>query len=178
MPKRRPLQDLDPALKAVLDRLLTDGKCTLLQITDHLKQLGGEVSKSAVHRYSVDFESAAENVRYAREMAVSLGKEVGASLNTDTGRVTIELLHGMLLKLIVQLSREESVDPDAMLQLSRSIYQLEKSTSVNADTVFKVREQAFKEAAKVAGDVAVSEGLSPKTIENIKARILGLKDSQ
>jgi hypothetical protein len=135
------------------------------------------VSKSAVGRYSVDFEHAAESVRYAREMAVALGKEVGASLNTDTGRVTIELLHGQLLKLIVQLSRDDSVDPEAMLQLSRSIYQLEKSTEVNTSTVFKIREQALKDAANAAEEAATSEGLSSATISAIKSRILGVKES-
>ena len=177
MTKRRPLRDLDPTIKAELDRLLTDGKHTIRQVTQHLQQLGASVSKSAVHRYSVDFEHAAESVRYAREMAVALGKEVGASLNSDTGRVTIELLHGQLLKLIVQLSREDSVDPEAMLRLARSIHELEISTKLNTDTVFKVRAQALKDAANAAEEAATAEGLSNSTIDAIKARILGVKDA-
>lgn len=177
MAKRRPLRGLDPAIKAELDRLLTDDRHTIRDVTAHLRKLGAEVSKSAVGRYSQEFNKAAENIRYAREMASALGQELGDSLNTDTGRVSIEMIHGLLLKLIVQFTSDGSADPDVLLKLSRSIRDLESSSKLNTETTLRIRDRALRDAAKAAEDVAVSEGLSTTTIDAIKTRILGIKET-
>src|SRR5437868_2725981 len=63
MPKKSHLRTLAPELRDELDRLLRDGRHTIRQVTDHLRALGVQTSKSSVHEYSQEFERVMEDVR-------------------------------------------------------------------------------------------------------------------
>lgn len=176
MGKKRPssITKLPPELRAELDRLLADGKLTLRDVTEHMRKLGGEVSKSAVHRYSQDFEQVAADIRMAREMAQAIGRELEA-VEGDSGRMVIESLQALLLRTRMQVATAGDIDPGDLAHLTRSAKDLQSALKLNVDVEIKVRDRALKDAAKAAEEVATSEGLSSGTIEAIKARILGVR---
>src|SRR5437868_4546050 len=76
MPKKSHLRTLAPELRDELDRLLRDGRHTIRQVTDHLRALGVQTSKSSVHEYSQEFERVMEDVRRTREFARAVGAEL------------------------------------------------------------------------------------------------------
>lgn len=174
--KRRPssITKLPPELRAELDRLLADGKYTLQAVTDHLRQLGANVSWSGVQRYSADFERMAQDMRLTREMARAIGQELDA-VEGDAGRLVIESLQALLLRTRMQVAKGEEIDPAELAQLTRAARDLQSALKLNVDTEIKVRERALREAAEAAEDVGKSEGLTGATIDAIKAKILGIR---
>ena len=176
MGKRRPLRELDPAIKAELDRLLADDRHTIREVTGHLRKLGADVSKSAVGRYSQYFEHVTADMRLTREMANAIGKEL-ADTPDDAGRMVIESLQALLLRARLQVGSESELDPKHVAMMCGAARDLQSALKLNIESSTKVRERAIAEAATAAESAAVAEGLSVSTIEAIKSRILGVKEN-
>lgn len=174
MPRRSSIRKLPDELRREVDRLLADGRHTIKEVTAHLRTLGADVSKSAVHRYSQDFERVASDIRIAREMAVAIGRELEAVPDGDSGRLAIESLQALLLRARMQLAEEEDLDMGQLAQLSKAAKDLQTALKSSVDTELKVRERTAREAAAAASKVATSEGISADTVERIKASILGV----
>lgn len=174
MARRSSIRKLPPELRAEIDRLLTDGRHTLREITDHLRSMGAEVSKSAVHRYSQEFEDVAKDIRIAREMAQAIGRELEDATEGDAGRLGIESLQALLFRARAQIASSGEIEIGDFEKLARAAKDLQAAWKSNVDTELKVRERAARDAAKVAEEAAVESGLSAPTVELIKARILGI----
>lgn len=176
MSRRRPLANLDPALKEVLDRLLTEGRFTIREITTHLNKLGASISRSAVGRYSQHFERVAADIRATREMALAIGRELEAVPDGDSGRMVIESLQALLLRARIELGQNDEVDPSDLARLTRSAKDLQQALRTNIESEIRVRDRALKDAAAAVEEVATQEGLTAATVEAIRARILGIKE--
>jgi hypothetical protein len=174
MARKSSIRMLPDDLRKEIDRLLSDGRFTIAQVAEHMRSLGADVSKSAVHRYSQDFERVAQDIRLAREMAQAIGRELEAVPDGDSGRLAIESLQALLLRARMQLASGDELDVNALAQLSRAAKDLQSALKSNVDVEIKVRERAAKDAADAAEQVAVEQGLSSTTVDAIKERILGI----
>ena len=119
MNRRRPLRQLPPEIKSQLDRLLGDDKLTISQITNHLRALGAEVSRSAVGRYAQTHERIAADIRAARTMAEAVGNEL-QDVKGDSGRLVIESLQALLLRARMQMSEEDEIEAGELGKLTRA----------------------------------------------------------
>jgi len=164
---------LPQELRSQLDRLLTQGKFTLVEITDHMRQLGADVSKSAVHRYSQHHEKIASDIRLTREMANAIGREL-EDVTGDSGRLVIESMQAILLRARMQIASGEEIDPKQLGELARAAKDLQHALKLNVDTEIKIRERVVKEAADVVEKAATAEGLSAATVTAIKEKVLGI----
>jgi hypothetical protein len=117
---RSKVAQLDPKLKAEVDRLLFDGRFTLEQIVTHLRGLGVDVSKSAVHRYSQNYDEMMRDMRLARELSQAIGKEL-ADVDGDNGRLIIESLQPLLLRARMQMASGGDIDTKELQSLTRSV---------------------------------------------------------
>jgi hypothetical protein len=174
VPAKSTIRKLPPELRAELDRLLADGRFTLRDVTAHMRELGADVSKSAVHRYSQNFEEVAKDIRLAREMAQAIGKELEAMPDGDSGRLAIESLQALLLRARMQIAKDDELDVDEFSSLARAAKDLQSALKSNVDVEIKIRERAAKDAARAAEKVATERGLTSETIEAIKGSILGI----
>lgn len=166
---------LPPELREVLDKLLTGNRHTLAEVTEHMKLLGADVSRSAVHRYSQELERVAGDIRLAREMAVAVGRELEAVPDGDAGRLVIESLQALLLRARMQVARGEELSVKEVGMLAGAARDLQAALRANVDTELKIRERAVKDAAEVAGKALKEQaGLSDETVAAIKQRILGV----
>jgi hypothetical protein len=174
MPPRSKVRQLPQELRAELDRLLSDGRLGIREVTDHLRKLGADVSKSAVHRYSQDFERIAEDIRLSRQMAEALGREL-EQVPGDAGRLAIESLQALLLRARMQLGSDaDGIDLEDFGRLARACKDLESARKSNVDVEIRIRERTARDAADAAAQVATEQGLSEGTVEAIRARILGI----
>ena len=171
---RSSIHRLPAELRKEIDRLLADGRFTIREVTAHLQELGAEVSKSAVHRYSKEFERVAKDIRLAREMAVAIGRELETMPDGDSGRLAIESLQALLLRARMQVADNDELNVKEIAELSRAAKDLSTALKSNVDVELKIRTRAAKEAAEVAEEVGRDEGLSADTVDLIKAKILGL----
>lgn len=174
MPRPSTIRRLDPELRSVLDSLLAEGRYTLQQVTDHMRSLGAPLSKSAVGRYSQDFDRVAADIRASRQMAEAIGRELADMPGADPSRVVIESLQALLMRARMQLADAEEIDVEQLSYLSRSVKDLAAALKANVDTELRIRERTAKDAAKAAEKVATAEGLTADTVEKIKASILGV----
>lgn len=171
---RSTIRRLPPELRAELDRLLADGRHTIRDVTAHLQKLGADVSKSAVHRYSQDFERVAKDIRLAREMATAISSELEQMPDGDAGRLAIESIQTLLLRARIQLGDQEELSMKELADLSRAAKDLSSALKANVDVELKIRARAAKEAADAAEEVGRAEGLTSTTVDAIRERILGI----
>lgn len=171
---RSSIHRLPPELRAEIDRLLADGRFTIREVTAHLQELGADVSKSAVHRYSQEFEKVAADIRLAREMAVAIGRELETMPEGDAGRLAIESLQALLLRARMQVATADELNVKEIAELSRAAKDLSTALKSNVDVELKIRTRAAKEAAEAAGEAAKAAGLTADTVDAIKASVLGI----
>ena len=175
--KQRPdarVRQLPPELREQLDSMLEGGKYSLTQITDHLRALGGAISRSAVGRYSQSFEQVGSDIRHLREMAQAIGQEL-ADVEGDSGRMIIESLQALLLRVRMQMSDGDEIDPEQLNFLTRSAKDLQQALKANVETTIKARERALKDAAAAVVQHAKADGLSDEVVNVVKNRILGVR---
>lgn len=172
MGRKSSIRKLHPDLRREIDRLLDDERFTLEQVTDHMRTLGAEVSKSAVQRYNVQFQELRQELRVVREMSDTVGRELGES--DDHTRLIVESLQALLIKARMQHNGKDEIDDRSLKNLTESARNLAVALKSSVDTELKVRERFAREAAAEVEKEAKSEGLSADTIERVKAKILGL----
>ena len=174
MATRSSIRKLPEELRAVLDSLLRDDKCTIVQITDHLKTLGANVSKSAVHRYSQDFDRMADDIRLTREMARAIGRELKDDIDGNATQMLVESMHALLLKARMQLADSGDIDAKSVSDLAKAVKDLQTASKSSAEMRLKLRDQVVREAAAAVDEVSEKQGLSAETVQAIKERILGI----
>ncbi|MHC1792024.1 DUF3486 family protein [Solidesulfovibrio sp.] len=179
MARQSSVKKLPTPIRKELDRLLADGAHTLDQVVAHLRQLGAPVSRSAVGRYSQEFEEVAAHIRESREVAAAFARELGEVPEGDMGRVLVEVVHRLVFKAGVAKLREGAIDAVDAARLAKAIKDLAAGSKISVDMEFKIREQVAAETAKKAAGEAEAvgreKGLSAETVEAIKSRILGIK---
>lgn len=166
--KKLPREILDEC-----NRLLQDGRYTIVQVTEHLQQLGADVSKSSVHRYSQQLAKFTEDIRLAREISNAVGRELADLDDSNGTEVLVESLQALLMRVRMQQSAED-VDADTVAMMARAVKDLQAAQKSSVDMRLKLRQQIAKEAAKVAEVTGKQHGLTADTIEAIKAGILGV----
>lgn len=174
--RRRPLRDLDAGIRRVLDDLLRDDRHTITEITEHLRQLGAQVSRSAVGRYAQEHERIAADIRAARMMAETVGQEL-VDVKGDAGRLVIESLQALLLRARMQLADGEDISAEDLGRLARAAKDLQQALRANIEASIRVREQALRDAAQAATQAATEAGISGELVDAIKTRILGVRDT-
>lgn len=179
MARRSTVKALPPEVRRELDRILTDGHHTLDQIVEHLRRLGAPVSRSALGRYSQEFEAMLADIRLTREMAAAVGRELSDLADGDATEMLVESLQALLLKARKQLIDGEEIRAKDVADLARAVKDLATALRTKADLVAKIREEAEKNtksaAAKAAEAVARERGLSADTAAALKSQILGVK---
>jgi DNA-binding transcriptional ArsR family regulator len=168
------IKRLPDALRREIDALLRDDKHTISDITEHLKKLGAEVSRSAVGRYSQEFQRMMSDIRMTREMAQAVSRELTHETDSDATQMIVESMHAILLKARTQLADATEIDARAVSDLAKATKDLQTALRSSVDMHAKLREAVAKEAAKVVDEVAPQEGLSATTVAAIKERILGV----
>lgn len=167
---------LEPDLKTELERLLGDKRFTLRQIVAHMRELGVEVSKSAVHRHRQTLDKIARDIRMAREVASAIGKDLAETDGSIT-RAVVESLQALVLRAQTQVEDEDGkVDPKMVGALAMAARDLASAMKTSVDTEVAIRTRVAKEAAAAASKIATERGLSADVANAIKASILGVGD--
>lgn len=170
MARKSTIKKLDPELRTEIDRLLTDGRFTIQEVTDHIRKLGADVSRSAVYRYSVTYESLARDIRQAREVAKAISLDL-ADVTGDTGRLVIDSLQALLLRARTELADDEKLDTREVARLAQATRDLQTAFKSTVDTEVTIRKKVAKEVARKAESL----GLSQNTLAAIRHQILGIR---
>lgn len=181
MPRKSSISQLDPAVRAELDRLMKDDRFTLEQIVAHLKQLGAVVSRSSLGRYHKRFEESGKKIREAREVAAIWTERLGNEPQGDIGKVVIEMLRTMAFDATMQMGQDREVetqlDGKAISTLALAMQRIEAAGKLSLDRERVLLQAAAEAAAREVDAVAADKkgGLTAEAAEEIKRRILSIK---
>jgi len=183
--QRSNIEKLPEELRLRLIGLLQDPTCTQQAVVDIINEEAGKpvVSLSSVNRYSQKMARWAEKNRQAREVAEAYSA-AGDTRNT-MGKVLNEQIRMLAFDLMTDIEDlKNSPDPDKaissgamsalILNLSKSVKELEQAEKLNAERAASIRQEALAEAAKAMEQTAKEKGLSADTIDLFKRKILGL----
>ncbi len=180
MPRQSTIKKLPPEIRNKIGALLDQGR-TLDEIVNHLSSLDVQVSRSALGRYKKHIDKVSERIRRSREIAEAIVRNQGDAPESKTARLNIELLHGVLNDMLMQVPTPEeleeaekegkkddlqpmmlSLSPRGAMELAKAVDHLSRASKQDADLITKLREEARAEAAEAVDKVAEREGLSDK----------------
>ena len=189
MPRPSSISKLDERVRSEIGRLRMAG-CTIDEIIAHMRTMQEDisVSRSAMGRHIQGLDAIGEEMRRARVVAEALVAKQGDGPQSQTAQVSIELVHGAVLKLFLRAAEGELLsksgqaavdgDPGGIMQLAKALDHLGKANKSNVEFVNLVEkraaEKARTEAAKSVETTGRERGLSRETIEAIKAGIFGV----
>lgn len=158
---------------------------TIDEITDHVRQLGADVSRSAVGRHVKTLAEIGDEMRQTQEWARFLVEEFGDVTDDRVGRASIAMLQSTLLRLQTERPLDADGQPVTLSvgeakELSLALQRLISAQRMDAERQLKLkreaREEMAREAATAVEKVAKREGgLTKDTIDAIKAEILGMR---
>jgi len=189
MPRKSSVRRLPPEIREQIGKLLDEGR-SLDEILEHLRELGADVSRSALGRYKQRLDKVGEKLRRSREVAEALIARLGAAPESKSLRLNVELMHGLFTDLALKANEAEDgegdegakskgmvlTSMDAML-LSKALDHLARASKQDAELVGKIREQAAREAQEkldkavvtTAGEAKRKSMTPAQTLERVLA---------
>lgn len=162
-----------------LDRRLAGGGMTLDTLVEYLEEQGHAISRSALGRYSKQFDQVAGKLRESREVAAAFARELGAVPNDEMGQMLTELVHTLTFKVSLAKSEDDEIDVRDVMHLARTLKDLSQSKQVSARLAMEIRTEERKRL-KAEQEARLEEagragGLSAEAAREAR-RILGFGD--
>lgn len=183
MPRRSSLEQLPRELSDLCHRLIREGR-TIHEITDALNELGAEVSKSAVGRYTKGAREKMEHYREAQTVAGQWVTQLSEDPGSDVSSLLAEMLKTVAFQTIANIGTEQGeVDkqgkpkaPKAMdlMLLAKALRDMEASTKASLERRERIERQALERQSKVAEKVARKQGMSKEAWDELCAGFLGI----
>lgn len=159
-----------------VNQLIRDGH-TIDEIVATLQGMGADVSRSAMGRYVKSARESMEKYRQAQEVAKVWVDKLETEPTGDVARLLPEMLRAVAFQTLSTMG--EATDPvgsQDLMFLAKALKDVSSASRINVDTELllrKVRDQAKAAAAEVTQTIKKA-GLSEETVQQIKARILGI----
>lgn len=137
-----------------------DQGATVDQVTEHLRNMGAPVSRSAVGRHRKEWGEVIAQVRESREAAEVLARTFRDAPASEMAQANIEMLHTLMQRLLRAAVTEEEIrlKPSEIMHLTKSISNLTGARKSEVDTTVTA-EKAVQENIQEDADGA------SKTIE-------------
>jgi len=172
MPARSKITQLPPQIKAEFDRLLVAKNFSGYDgIAAWLRDRGYDVSRSAAHRYGQGFEARIAAIRIATEQARAIAEAAGDDAGA-TGDALIRLVQEKAFQVLVKM---EDLDPEDVdfNKLTVAIAKLNNASVQQKKWMSEAKGKA-KDAAEEVVRAVKKSGMSEKTAEEIRKKILGI----
>jgi len=182
MGQRSKVEKLPPEIRGTLEEWLREfaaGRLALDEVMTRLDAQFGDQgvelpSRSAVHRHAEKVAALGDRLKRSREMAEALVAEAGPSIADGKGfNVMVQAFQSLVFDLLANIEPGQSLDPENLMFLARSIQSLTTARKADADLQEKLKAEARREAAADAKSAATEKGLSDDTAQFIMDKILG-----
>lgn len=174
------IDKLPEELRSLIGDLRQQG-VSIDDILEKLRELGADVSRSALGRHVKGLAEVGEQLRRSREIATALVSRFGEDADNRVGRLNIELMHGLVMQAITASVEGEdgasvpvTFNAEETMFLARSLQSLASAQKIDTDRLLKVRTETAKEAAKAVETVGKAKGLTKETMDAIKHAVLGI----
>ncbi|WP_162917649.1 DUF3486 family protein [Dongia deserti] len=182
MPRPSSVDRLPVEVRELIGQLRRDGH-TIDEILDKLRELDADVSRSALGRHIQGLDKIVADIQRTRTIADAIVQRLGDAPESKTARLNIELMHGLVMKLMTGDGSDEPVKLDAQEAYfaATALQRLAQAAKVDVEREVKIRERVKAEIAEkaekavkqTAGELTKA-GLSADTIRKIETEILGI----
>jgi hypothetical protein len=126
---------------------------TVTQVTEHLKALGAEVSRSAIGRKRQEWAEISRQVRESRLWAETIAREYRNAPASEVAAANVELLHALMSKILRSAVLEEEVKlkPSEVMQLSKALSSLTGARKQEVETTVTAEKAAQESAVQTDG---------------------------
>lgn len=175
MVKRSSITTLDAAIREECDRLIREGRASIDEIVAHLRQLGADVSRSAVGRYRQRAEVQMQRFREAQEISkVWIGK-LQEDPQGDVGRLLSEMLKTVAFEVAGDLGdATQQATPKHVAQLAIALKNIGQYEKQNLERELRVRKEVATQAADKVSATGKRHNVSPEALAAIRRDIYGL----
>ena len=182
MPKRASIERLPAKIRTAALEAIRDG-ASIDEITETIRDLGGDVSRTAVGRYAKKARDAVRRQQEGERFAEIWVRELGERPEGRTGRLALEMLRTTAMHAAFELGEsEEKVPADEINALALALRRIEAAGKSSADRELAIRRMVALEAADKAADAAAKEAsaagvpFSPEALKRIREEVYGIYD--
>ncbi|MCE5184629.1 MAG: DUF3486 family protein [Planctomycetaceae bacterium] len=174
MPSRSKITKLPDVIKRELDkRLITGSFSDYRKLSDWLQEQGFEISKSAINRYGQAFEDRLAAIKVASEQARAVSEAVGDNEGVMNDAL-ISLVQEKAFDVLVNLQTEDPVAFAKIFpKMGIMVAKLSKASVDQKKWMSEAKSKA-KDAAEEVVKAVKKSGMSEKTAEEIRKKILGI----
>ncbi len=177
MGRKSSIVRLAAPVKAAIDAALKDGKATLQEILEYLREEYPDEqlpSRSALGRYKQNFDELAKDLRETREIADIWAHKFGEMPDSDVGKVVLEILRTLSYRVGADMmSGEGDLNAKAVSQLAKAMQYIEDAGRLSLAREQKVRQAALEEASRRASEAAKEAGASEELISKLRSVVMG-----
>lgn len=166
MGQRSAIERLPVAAREHVHELIGFG-CTIDEITAALEEIGEDVSRSSVGRYTKRYRAVADQMKEAREIATAFASELGELPQGKTGRLLVEMGQTLVFKFLMKQHEDSEDDPlssQELMFLFRALKDLATASRIDAEDRLKLKKEAREEAAKAVETLGKKRGLDKETL--------------
>lgn len=170
----------DPVVEEI-NRLLVSPGITYEMITDHLKKLGHDVSKSSVGRYGKDFVARLERLKIVKDQAKAILDEGGDRPATELQEAANQMAMQLIMETLMKVDNiDVSEDGEKLTDVLKALANLERSAVSREKLKFEFNKGVEAAAAKIKEalkkELMADTDLQQKmmeVVEQAKAQIAG-----
>lgn len=174
MPSRSKITKLPDGVKRELDkRLITGSFSDYRALSEWLRDQGFEISHAAIHRYGQAFEERLAAIKIASEQARAVSEAVGDNEGVMSDAL-ISLVQEKAFDVLVNLQTEDPVAFAKIFpKMGIMVAKLSKASVDQKRWMAQAKSKAKDTAEEVVRAVK-KNGISEKTAEEIRKKILGI----
>ncbi|GBL46265.1 phage terminase, small subunit [Sulfuriferula multivorans] len=162
---------LDPSVRAAVDDAIREGRATIEDIVALLRNLGADISRSAVGRYKQQAESQMARYREAQEVAKVWIGRLESDPEGDVGRLLPEMLRAVAFQQLAGLE-DGQVDSKEIALLARAIKDAAGATKTSVEAERLRRE--MRDALRKVETAAETVSRDPAALKRAIAAAYGL----
>lgn len=181
MGPRSSVETLPPEILSELESLWGSGRWTLDQMVARLREVGADVSRSALHRATQKWDKRLERLKAAREIARTFKNAMKDDPDGDLGQIISEQLQMMAFEMTQRLDDDEDIvlDPATMVKLAKMSRDLAAGDKLRIDRerarADLMRREFENRAKKIEDDVKVGQVTDPaEVLRRIREDVYGI----
>ena len=178
MGRKSSISRLEPQARQYLEQLIRQGRHTLDELLADVRAKfpQADVSRSAIHRFSVPFKEMLERMRQQQAMAGILVQELGEDPDDKAGALMVQAITTLTTQASVMQAGAEEVDIDAVQKLARAAKDViatrkvsrQERLAIEADAEERGRKKLLEEQRAKLEAMPVKGGVTPETKQAIR----------
>jgi hypothetical protein len=172
---------LPPDMRELIGSLRREGR-TIDEIMSKLRELAADVSRSALGRHVKELDAIVAEIQRTRTIASAIVEKFGDASESKTARLNIELMHGLVMKLMTQGEDGGPVKLDAQEAYftATALQRLAQASKADVEREVQIRKQLVDKLDKQLGKIedearSAENGLPAERIAQLRREFLGVK---